>query len=102
VPRMEGPQSNFDVANYQTMAGLIGDRTKPLKTRQGALAEVIKLQEKYKALNQDGTMMPKDEQMPQANVTKLPAKPSALTLKKGVVYETPKGNLRWNGTAFED
>jgi hypothetical protein len=102
VPRMEGPQSNFDVQNYATMAGLVGDRTKPIEVRKGALAEVIKLQEKYKALNQEGSMMPKDEKMPQVNVTKLPAKPSALTLKKGVVYETPKGNLRWNGTAFED
>jgi hypothetical protein len=102
VPRMEGPQSNFDVQNYATMAGLVGDRAKPIEVRKGALAEVIKLQEKYKALNQEGSMMPKDEKMPQVNVTKLPAKPSALTLKKGVVYETPKGNLRWNGTAFED
>jgi hypothetical protein len=32
----------------------------------------------------------------------LPAKPSAMTLKKGTVYQTPKGNLRWNGKAFED
>lgn len=32
----------------------------------------------------------------------LPAKPSALTLKKGQVYETPKGKLRWNGKSFED
>jgi len=32
----------------------------------------------------------------------LPAKPSALTLKKGTVYSTPKGNLTWNGKAFED
>ena len=32
----------------------------------------------------------------------LPAKPNPLTLKKGVVYQTPKGPLRWNGKAFED
>lgn len=32
----------------------------------------------------------------------MPAKPSPLTLKKGVVYNTPKGELRWNGKAFED
>lgn len=54
VPRMEGPQSNFDVENYKTMAGMIGDKTKPISTRQEALNEVIKLQEKYKALNQEG------------------------------------------------
>lgn len=100
VPRMEGPQSNFDVQNYQTMAGMIGDRTKPLSVRQEALKEVISLQEKYKALNQDGNILPKDEKMPK--VMALPAKPSTLTLKKDTVYQTPKGALRWNGKAFED
>jgi hypothetical protein len=52
VPRMEGPQSDFDVKNYQKMAGLVGDRTKPVEQRLAALQEVRKLQEKYKALNQ--------------------------------------------------
>jgi hypothetical protein len=65
VPRMEGPQSNFDVQNYQTMAGMIGDRTKPLKVRQDALNEVIKLQEKYKSLNANN-IMPRNEPMPKA------------------------------------
>lgn len=51
VPRMEGPQSNFDVDNYKTMAGKIGDRTVPVAERKAALAQLIKLQEKYKALN---------------------------------------------------
>jgi hypothetical protein len=53
VPRMEGPQSNFDVANYQTMAGKVGDRTVPIPERKAALKEVMRLQEKYKELNQD-------------------------------------------------
>lgn len=51
VPRMEGPQSNFDVQNYQTMAGLVGDRTKPISTRLAAAQEVKRLQEKYAHLN---------------------------------------------------
>ncbi len=51
VPRMEGPQSNFDVDNYKTMAGKIGDRTVPVSERKAALSQLIKLQEKYKALN---------------------------------------------------
>lgn len=49
VPRMEGPQSNFDVQNYMTMAGKIGDRTVPVQERLAALNEVRRLQEKYKA-----------------------------------------------------
>lgn len=51
VPRMEGPQSNFDVKNYQEMAGKIGDRTIPVAERQAALKTVVALQEKYKDLN---------------------------------------------------
>ena len=49
VPRMEGPQSNFDVQNYMTMAGKIGDRTVPVQERMAALNEVRRLQEKYKS-----------------------------------------------------
>lgn len=49
VPRMEGPQSNFDVQNYMTMAGKIGDRTVPVPERLAALQQVKALQEKYKA-----------------------------------------------------
>lgn len=54
VPRMEGPQSNMDVQNYTTMAGMVGDRTKPVAERMAALRTVRELQQKYKALNQDG------------------------------------------------
>jgi hypothetical protein len=51
VPRMEGPQSNFDVQNYRTMAGIVGDRTKPISTRMAALQTVETLQRKYAHLN---------------------------------------------------
>ena len=53
VPRMEGPQSNFDVQNYQTMAGKIGDKTIPIAERLAAVGIVKQLQQKYKSLNQD-------------------------------------------------
>jgi hypothetical protein len=96
MPRMEGPQSNFDVANYEKMAGNVADPTLPIERRLAALNEVEKLWRKYDKT--DGNILPKDAKMPQA----LPAKPSAMTLKKGTVYQTPKGALRWNGKAFED
>lgn len=51
VPRMEGPQSNFDVLNYQTMAGKIGDRTLPVSTRLAALESVEKLMKKYESVS---------------------------------------------------
>jgi hypothetical protein len=70
VPRMEGPQSNFDVQNYQTMAGKIGDRTVPISERKAALAEVEQLQRKYAEIN--GTPMP-------------PATPPAPTTTKPTV-----------------
>jgi hypothetical protein len=54
VPRMEGPQSNFDVANYKTMAGLVGDRSKPISQRTAALNELERLQQKYSHLNSGG------------------------------------------------
>lgn len=52
VPRMEGPQSNFDLQNYQAMAAKVGDRTIPVRERQAALATLKSLQEKYRSLNQ--------------------------------------------------
>lgn len=55
VPRMEGPQSNFDVQNYQTMAAKVGDRTVPVQERVAALNALQGLQEKYKHLNQGST-----------------------------------------------
>jgi hypothetical protein len=51
VPRMEGPQSNFDVQNYTTMAGKVGDRTVPIKERLQALDTVQTLQRKYAEIN---------------------------------------------------
>lgn len=51
VPRMEGPQSNFDVQNYQTMAGKVADNTVPIPERLAALGEVRRLQRKYAEIN---------------------------------------------------
>lgn len=51
VPRMEGPQSNVDVLNYQTMAGRVGDRTLPVEARKAALREAMTLQNKYAEIN---------------------------------------------------
>lgn len=51
VPRMEGPQSDRDVANYAVMAGQVGDETLPPAVRRDALRTVIALQTKYAAIN---------------------------------------------------
>lgn len=46
-PRMEGPQSNLDVALYKQMAGQIGDPTVPAATKRAAVDEIRRLQSKY-------------------------------------------------------
>lgn len=52
VPRMEGPQSNFDVQNYREMAATVGDETIPVKDRLSALQQLRVLQNKYKQVQQ--------------------------------------------------
>lgn len=47
VPRMEGPQSNFDVQNYKTMAADLGNTMKPIGDRLAALQGLRALQGKY-------------------------------------------------------
>lgn len=51
VPRMEGPQSNFDVENYKTMAAKVGDRTVPVSERMAALKTLETLQKRYADIN---------------------------------------------------
>lgn len=40
VPRMEGPQSNFDVGNYQRMAADVQNDTLPIPARMAALQSI--------------------------------------------------------------
>lgn len=53
MPRMEGPQSDKDVALYKEMAAKVGDRTVPIGERQLALNKVKDLWAKYERLNPD-------------------------------------------------
>lgn len=46
-PRMEGPQSDKDVALYRQMAGQVGDSTVPVETRRAAIQGIRALHEKY-------------------------------------------------------
>lgn len=47
MPRMEGPQSEYDVKLYQEMAGKIGDSSVPIDRRVKALEQVQSLWKKY-------------------------------------------------------
>jgi hypothetical protein len=67
VPRMEGPQSNFDVENYKIMAGRVGDRTLPVSQRAAALDELERMQKKYERFNGPNTGST-DPSRPNANI----------------------------------
>lgn len=50
MPKMSGPQSDKDVANYKQMAANVGDATLPAETRRAALQTVLNIQERYAGL----------------------------------------------------
>lgn len=68
VPRMEGPQSDRDVMNYQVQAGMVGDSTKPVSQRIKAAKEVMSLQQKYAELNGYADKAPKTNDAGQPEV----------------------------------
>lgn len=47
MPRMEGPQSNFDVQNYKEMAGDVGNPNLPLERRLASLKQLRGIVSKY-------------------------------------------------------
>jgi hypothetical protein len=98
VPRMEGPQSNIDVQNYQTMAGRVGDRNLPIGTRKAAAEEVKRLQEKYSGLNGGKP----DEDKPKGNL--LESLPTPNASNKGQrIRDTNTGKiLRSNGMQWKE
>jgi hypothetical protein len=47
MPRMEGPQSNYDVKLYQEMAGMIANPEIPVQRRKAAMQTIRQLNAKY-------------------------------------------------------
>lgn len=47
MPRMEGPQSNYDVQNYRQAVGQIGDPTVPPPVKRAAMETVKDIQRRY-------------------------------------------------------
>lgn len=58
MPRMEGPQSDKDVALYKEMAAQIGNSQLPVARRRAALETVKGLWAKYEKLNPDAFAAP--------------------------------------------
>jgi hypothetical protein len=96
VPRMEGPQSNFDVQNYKTMAGMVGDSTKPLPQRKAALDTLEKLQAKYAHLNQPGN----DAEPPKPKAFPTMPMPSAANAGKTLVDTQTGKRYKSNGAKW--
>lgn len=60
-PRMEGPQSDKDVALYRQMAGQIGDSTVPASTKRAALDVIERLHQRYAGGQQSAPSVPPNE-----------------------------------------
>lgn len=54
---MEGPQSDFDVQNYKSMAGDVGNPNIPIQTRLKILDQIEELQGKYKEIQSGESKM---------------------------------------------
>ena len=72
VPRMEGPQSNFDVENYKTMAAKVGNREIPVEERMAALDTLEELQKKYSGKNRSMMRTDGEEAAQSVNWNDLP------------------------------
>jgi len=66
MPRMEGPQSDADRRNYETMAGKVGDPTIPAEERAAALDAMEEIAGRYAGQPQ----APKQAQPPKASVVR--------------------------------
>lgn len=88
---------------FQTLAdGLFSESASQYNAKRVEYKDIADRNE-LNAIDVVGT----DEKLPSkpktnAQALPLPANPNAMNLKKGSVYQTPKGALRWNGKAFED
>lgn len=68
VPRMEGPQSNYDVASYGRMAAAVADRTKPTAERSAALKSLLEIQDDFDRKNEEYLRSKKPEGAPASKV----------------------------------
>jgi hypothetical protein len=110
VPRLQefgGNDSNEEMRYLKSIMG--GDVTVEPQALKAVLSSVkMKIERGIEraanGMNPDGTpkTSTKAPTVPKVTASPLPAKPSTMTLKKGTVYSTPQGNLRWNGKEFED
>lgn len=82
MPRMEGPQSNYDVQLYREMAGQIGDPTVPNDVRKAALETIRSLNEKY-AGEQSNTPTPNSNEPAEGDTATNPQTGQKIIFRNG-------------------
>ena len=87
VPRMEGPQSDKDVANYRMMAGQVGDETMPTSQRLAALDALEEIRSRYAG---KGAPTPK----PTGGPAKVTSDADYNALPSGATFIGPDGKTR--------
>jgi hypothetical protein len=84
MPRMEGPQSDRDVALYTQMAGQIGDSTIPVSRRIKALKTVEGIVSKYATKQPMGNSTQDQQALQWANSNPNDPRSKAIKQKLGV------------------
>ena len=102
VPRMEGPQSNFDVANYQVMAADVANDKLPLSRRKAALDSVKTMMQDIAGQAPRGGAEGGWDNKPAGNVVQ--SLPTANASNKGKAYrDTTTGKImRSNGMQWKE
>lgn len=96
MPRMEGPQSDRDVALYREAAASVGDSTVPRGIKQAALKTIRSIQDKYKE-RAAGAGAPAAVGVPAiggAPPVKVSTPQEALALPPGTKFITPDGRVK--------
>lgn len=93
VPRMEGPQSDYDVQLYRQAAGDIANPRVPREDRLAALETMLALQEKYRS---GAESIPEGKSI----LKPLPMPTKRTDLIAGQSYATPRGVAVWDGEKF--
>jgi len=94
VPRMEGPQSNFDIQNYQIMAAKVGDRSVPVAERTAALETLESLHRKYADINGTPLPPPKPRAGKPSAVPRISGDAEYNALPSGAEFIGPDGKTR--------
>lgn len=103
VPRMEGPQSDKDVALYKQAAGDLANSSLPTETRQAAIKTMRDLQNKYAeggAKAKDVKTIPSDKKAPYPDV--MDKMPPASAHEGRIIKDVNTGKrLKSNGKTWE-